>query len=441
MWLKDYLHKRWGLFVLVGGITVIGLWLLGGGNHAGRRRTSGPRPGPGTAKASLKAEPSPPKKMTAASVSRYCTERGVVAARPAQAQPQTVRHPGFPAPRATSPTLGAKARGLFPLERKLLSLGPRQLTHAPMLHRLAQGFTERTHYFAYLMKNQRAARRYYRKQSERRRKKGQGGAPGSVNALGKARIPSLSLIALKARGYRNKALGFYHELTSTTSLKKYPSRAQALLEYASLLMTPPPRAQPRRPGKRKKKGAQNDGPSRQSIEALRVLHLLLSDHPRSPEAIEAMALLAHRTAARGQCPKVIFLLKGLSSATLPPNTTPRTALLRGLAHYHAGRCLLQRGSHGAAAKRLHTATADARQAQAAGEPLAGPLAREAAILWARAYGAAGEPSDVHAQLARLGPKLAKIASGVLVSQLLKEGQLRVSMRLCTPPKPAPTGAP
>lgn len=440
MWLRDYLHKRWGLFGLVGGITVIGLWLFGAGNAAKKRMPPTTSLGPGTVKAALKADPATPKMLTVASVTRYCTQRGVAAASPAQSQPPAVRHPGFPAPRKSPPTLGTKARGLFPLQNRLIGLGARRIAHAPLIHRLAWGFAERFHYFRHLSESRRAARRYYRRQAERRRKRGLAPTPTSVGPMGKAKLPPSSIIALKARGYRRSALGYYRELIATRNLAGYKARPRALLEYASLLMSPLPRQKPKRRLKRKKNGTKTGGPARRRTEGLRVLHRLLQDHPTSPEAIEAMALLAHRTASEGRCPKVIFMLKKLSVAPLPRQTSARRRLLRGLAHYHAGRCLLKRGSHGAATKRLSRATADARQAQTAGARLAAPLAREAVILWARAYGAAGDTSGARAQLGRLGPKLVNLATGVLVAQLLKEGQLRVCMQLCTSPKTAPAGA-
>ncbi len=435
MWLSDYLQKRWGLFSLVGGITVVGLLLVGGGdsNHK-RSKSRGSK-----AKASLKADPGAPKKLTVASVTRYCTQHGVAAASPARAQPQTVKHPGFPAARKGVPTLGKRARGLFPLRRKLAGMGARRLVHAPLLHRLAEGFTQRFHYFKHLAENRRAARRYYRLQAERRRKRGQPPVPGTVDPMGKAKVPPVSLIALRARGYRKNALSYYRELTTTRTLTGYAKRPGALLQYASLLMEPLPRLRARTRPQTKTKGAVNPAASRRDA-GLRILHKLLEDHPSSAEAIEAMALLSHRTAARGGCPKIIFMLKKLSTGPLPPRTTGRRALLRGLAHYHAGRCLLKRGSHAAAAKRLARARADAQHAQKTGAKLAAPLAREASILWASAYAAAGDTSTAGAQLGKLGTKLAALATGVLVSQLLKEGQLRISMQLCSPRKPAPSGA-
>jgi hypothetical protein len=414
MWLTDYLQKRWGLLCLVGGATVIGLWLFGGGKPAEKRRP--PRPGP--AGAALQAKPAFQKKLTVASVTRYCVQRGVAAARPAQPQPQMVRHPGFPAPRKSPPTLGGpKVRGLFPLRSKLRGLGARRLVHAPLIHRLARGFTERYHYFKYLSENRRAARRYYHQQMERRRRKGLT-PTGLVGPMGKH--PPSSIIAQKARSIRRSSLGYYRELIART-MAGYAARPRALLEYASLLMSRIKRI----------KRAPSGGPFGRHTELLRVLHLLLEDHPTSPEAIEAMALLAHQTSSGGKCAKVVFMLKDLSTAPLSQWTSARMALVRGLAHYHAGRCLLKRGFHDAAAKRLSGAVADARQARAAGAPLGGPLAREAAILWARAYGAAGNVSGARAQLARLGPNLVNLATGVLVAQLLKEGQLRACMHLCT----------
>jgi len=435
MWLRDYLHRRWGLFGFVGGITVIALWIFGAGDAAEKKKP----PTPGPARAALKAEGGTPKKLTVASVTRFCVRRGVAAARPAQAQPRTVRHPGFPPPRPSPPTLGPKARGLYPRQQKLLGLGARRLRHAPLIHRLAEGFAERYYYFRYLSENRRAARGYYRRLAERRRTKGLPAKPGSVDPTGKARIPPSSVIALKALGYRRNALGYYKAILTTRTLAKYRARPRALLNHAILLMTPLPRTTPTRRIKRKRKDAEAGGPARRRTEGLRVLHRLLQDHPTSPEAIEAMALLAHRNASEGQCPKVIFMVKRLSVAPLPRQTASRRVLLRGLAHYHAGRCLLKRGSHGAAAVRLWRAAVDARQAHGAGAPSGGPLAREAAILWARAYGAAGDTSKVQALVGRLG-RLASVATGVLAAQLLKEGQLRACMVLCTSPKTAPAGA-
>lgn len=447
MWLTDYLQKRWGLLALVAGLTLIGLWLLGGGKSAQQQQTAKPGSAkPGSAKAALKAGSanpagvSTPKKLTVASVTGYCTQRGVAAARPAQSRHQTVRHPGFPAPRTSPPTMGAKARGLFPMRRRFRLLGARQPAHARLIHRLAQGFAERYRYFEYLSENRRAASRYYRRQAERRRKKGLPATPGSVAPTGKTKPPPSSVIALKARGYRKNSLGYYRELATSRTLARYKSRPRALLEYASLTMAPLPRLSQRRTSVRKKRTAKTAGPTRRSTAGLRILHQLLEDHPLASEAIEAMALLAHQSAARGQCPKIVFLLKKLSTATLPPKTSARTALLRGLAHYHAGRCLLKQGSHAAAAKRLWRAATDGHQAQKAGAKLGGTLAREAAIAWATAYGAVGDTSGARAQLGRLGPKLANVATGVLVAQLLKEGQLRTCMRLCAPPKSAPKGA-
>jgi hypothetical protein len=438
MWLKDYLQKRWGLLCLVGGTTIMSLWLLGG-TPAGRERQP---PGSGAPKPALKAKSAPPKKLTAASVKRYCSGRGVAATRQAKPQPQKVRHPGFPAARKSPPTLGPKARGLFPLRNRLLAVAVHGLGQAPLIHRLARGFARRYHYFRYLSQNRRAARRYYRRQAERRRKKGLAPKPGTVGPTVKAGPPPSSLIALTARGYLRNSLGYYRELMSTRTLARYKARPRALLEYASLVMAPRPladararraRANPTRRLHPKKKGAQTTPAARRRTEGLRILHRLLSDHPTSPEAIEAMALLAHQAASAGHCSKVVFMVKKLSVAPLPPATAARMALLRGLAHYHAGRCLLKQGSHGSAAKRLARAAADARQASSAGAKLGDPLAREAAIAWAQAYGAAGDLSDARAQLGRLGPKLLRVATGVLVAQLLKEGQLRVCMQLCSPP--------
>jgi len=435
MWLKDYLQKRWGLLGLVGGTTILGLWLFGGA------QTNQPhRPPPsGSTKAALKTDTATPKKLTVASVTRYCTGRGVATTRLAKskakskAKSQAIRHPGFPAPRKSPPKLGTKARGLFPLRNRLLGFASHQLVHAPLVHRLARGFADRYHYFQYLSKNRRAAKRYYRRQAERRRKKGLAPAPkaGSVGTVGAGGLPPSSMIALTARGYRKKSLGYYRMLMATLTLAKYKGRPRALLEYASLVMSPVARPHPRHHSNRKKKGARTSPVASRRSLGLRILHRLFEDYPTSPEAIEAMALLAHQAAATGQCPKVIFLLKKLSTTSMPPRTPARTALLRGLAHYQAGTCLLKQGSHGAAAKRLARAVADARQALKAGAKQGGPLAREAAMSWARAYGAAGETSDARTQLDRLGPKLRGVATGVLVSQLLKEGQLRVCMQLCT----------
>jgi hypothetical protein len=196
-----------------------------------------------------------------------------------------------------------------------------------------------------------------------------------------------------------------------------------------------PQASHRAKRPRPRKGAAPGGADKVHTEGLRVLHRLLAEHPGSNEAIEAMALLAHRAAAKGRCAKVIFLCKTLSVAPLPRRTPPRLALLRGLAHYHAGRCLLQRGSHAAAARRLARAAADARLAGKGGA-----LAREAALLWAQAYAAAGELTQARAYLAALGPDLAPQATAVLVSLLLRDGQLAAGRRLCTPPRPAPRSA-
>lgn len=436
MWLSDYLQKRWGLFGLVGGTTLAGLYLFGGPDAKPKQRSSKAPP----AKAASKVDPGAPKKLTAAAVRQYCTQRGVAAASPAQARSQAVPHPGFPAPRTAAPTLGPKARGLFPLERKLLGLGARRLAHAPLLHKLAQGFAERFHYFGHLAQNRNAARRYYRLQAERRKRKGRPPTPGSVDAMGKPKVPPTAIIRLKARGHRRSALRYYQELTATKTLAGYKGRPRALLEYASLLLAPLPQIQPNRRTPRKKKAAAGSLASRTQTAAIRVLHQLLEDHPTSLEAIEAMALLAHRTAALGQCSKVIFLLKKLSTHPLHRHSGARTALLRGLAHYLAGRCLLQRGTHAAAAKRLLAAATDARLAVRMGATSGNVLAREAAILWARAFGAAGELTGARVHLNRLGPKLAAVAKGVLAAQLLSEGQLRSCMTLCTPTQPAPTGA-
>lgn len=436
MWLSDYLQKRWGLFCLVGGTTLMGLYLFGGPAAKPEKKSSKAPPAP----AALKADRGASKKLTAAAVLRYCTQRGVAAASPARARPDAVVHPGFPAPRAATTTLGPKARGLFPLRQKLAGQGARRLAHAPLLHRLAQGFAERFHYFTHLAQSRKAARRYFRLQVERRKKKGLPPTPGTVDAMGRPKVPPTSLIGLKARGHRQSALRYYQELTATKALAAYKERPRALLEYASLLLAPLPRAQPRRRAGRKKKARPASGANRNKTAALRVLHQLLKEHPNAPEAIEAMALLAHRSATQGQCPKVIFLLKKLSTAPLHRHTAARTALLRGLAHYLAGRCLLKQGSHAAAAKRLYRAALDARLAQARGAPSAAALALDAAVLWARAYGAAGELSGARARLGSLGPKLVPVARGVLVAQLIKEGQLRASKSLCTPSKSAPAGA-
>ncbi len=418
MWLADYLRKRWGLFSLVTAVTMVGLVLSGGGSKD-------PQGAPPKAPSHSFGAPSP-KNLSPGAVKSLCARQGIHVTDPPTANPKGIRHPGFPPPRKTPPSLGKAGRGLFPLQEKLMGLGERRPGHARLLHRLAAGFAQRYRYFAYLAGSRKAARRYYRRRAARRMQP----APTGGGATGAAPQPTppAQAILQKALGYRRRALRYYRELATSRALARYGRRPAALLEYAILLAKKPANT-------RRRKGAR---PSRD--EPTRILHKLWDEHPGSPEAVEASSLLAHRMAARGLCAKVVFLLKKLPTTPLDPKTPPRRALLRGLAHFHAGVCLLKQGSHAAAARRLATAMADANQARRGGSKAAASLAREAAIAWARAYGAAGDLTRPRARLASLGSAVAPVATAVLASQLIKEGALRAAMELCAPAVPAPTGA-
>jgi hypothetical protein len=195
-----------------------------------------------------------------------------------------------------------------------------------------------------------------------------------------------------------------------------------MLDYARFLLTFPQRTE--------------------KTDAMAVLHRLSDEHPTSPAAIEAKSFLASTEFARDQCAKVLFITKSLPTEALaPPVAGSERAVLRALAHQYAGLCELKAGNADAGIQRLGAAMLDTRAAAKADEALAAALGREMALQFARAYAVSGDVAHARKRFAPYGEPLVKLMSAVLVSQLLKEGNLRDAASICSEnPDAAPKAA-
>ncbi|MFH2010688.1 MAG: hypothetical protein ABI333_29070 [bacterium] len=415
MWLKEYLHDRWGLISLVGGVTLIGAWMFGSAPAEKARKT-----GHGAvSKPGRKSRPAP---LTSDSATARCVKNGIPIASPAQPRPAAVKHPGFPTSTGQPPRLQKSSRGLFPLRKRLAEVAVKRLAHAPLLHRLARGFAERQRFFGHLSRDRGAAARYYRRRAQRRPPGAAGGPTPQTPP------PPTAAIVDQANTARVRSLAYYRELTTSPTFAKYQGRPAALLERAGLLMTETP---PRGVAEPKTKKRRQQQRTQDHALAVELLQRLIETHPSSPEGVEAMAYLADRQAAAGACAKVLFLLRRLPTDALGSRTPKRQATLRAFGHYLAGRCLTRKTNQEAAVKRLALAVSDGRVATRAGSKQGQTIAREAAILLAQAVSTDAAIPRARRLFAASGPELALLQTGVLAARLVGAGKLREAVQLCT----------
>jgi hypothetical protein len=405
-WLTDYARGRWGLYALSLGAGILVFWLLG---TPGRSRPPGPTAP--TAPTAL-----PPKDVTSTSslsadgVRQRCRELGVDPAISAAPNPAAVTHPGFPRPAPPPTVLGPAAQGVFAIRTRLNAIPVKRLPQAPLLHQAARGFATRYVFYQHLVSDRAAATRYLQQQERL--------AAAATDPLRKPKVvTSIVEIAQRALQSRQLAQQYFKELTTGDAFRGYPELPDVLLDFARFLL-----AYAQRPEK---------------TEAMALLHRVSDEYPTSAAAIEAKSFLAAGEFAKDRCAKVMYLTKSLPTEPFAgPVAGSERAVLRALAHYYAGTCELKASNTDAGLQRLGAAMRDGGQAAAADKALGETIAREAALQYAKAYAVSGDVAHAQKRFSPYGEPLRRLMASLLVSQLLKEGNLRDAAQVCTPPGPA-----